>query len=1238
MGLSRGWDHPVVVNEECLMPEPIATRARPGGAVVLIAALVLTAISSAAAGEDPSARLDMIRRIVGERGEYDLAERQLLAFAEENRGRPAAAEALALLGYCQDRQRKNQEAAASYSRVLDEYPGAPATLKSDAALGAADACFRLGRFRDAIGRYSQVIDLSARPEQLESALLWRGEANFRLAGAEGADAGEFLAAAAADFTMFLERFPDSKLASSALYGAAFACFDSEDYARALEFFQRFVREFPDDARAAESAYCAGESLNRLKRHDEAKAVFGALLARDPAGPLAPEARAGSAWADYGLRRVAEAAAGFEEAGGMAGDDREKALSFLYDAGCAWREAGDPQKAAADLLEVAKASDHELNPLALFRLGTLWQEQARAARERSEAASQAAEREKYRAMQRKIGSDSIQYFRRALATGKLGDEEIEARALLGEALLDAGENAAAAREFSELAAKWPDSGRAPWALYNQALAERELSLADGGETPASRERLGLAAAALRKALAYPGARIRLQAAWALADYLSRMGDADGSSEHYRWLAAEGPAWAAEWRDENGRGDPALEARAGEYAAESLFRLGEFYFRIADYPRAAGFYQEISGKRRDSPQAAMALLRLGEIAEGVKDDKAARERYNEALALGLRFGKARVGSTIGLSHLRLGALQLREGQREKDPEARRRQLQESIRSLSAVVADPPEGLNLARVRFYLAEAKYGLNLKREALSDYEASLGADPRGEAADAAWFGLAWARRDLGEPAAALEACRRVMDDFPSSPLRPDAMALTASLRRAAGDPAGALAVLERFLSEFPGHALAPRAELELASALDETGRQEEAAEAFRGFLERHPGHPDVPQALYQRARVLWTRLRPKIEEAKAAEARWIALAGARPTDELPEAERPHALAAEKAMLALAGEAAAAEEEILAELRDLAAHHSDYPAIDAVWLMTGEILYDRGDYAQAMDAYRKSLEAAEKRGSGMADKAQYRLAWSLQRLAEEAESASLREADPRKREASRRDMWDKRVAAVDAFEVLIGRHPASDLTGDACFRAAELRRRSGQDNADPARRAAWFQSAVQRYRQSLEKGGREASYRRAAEYGEGLCLLLDDKPAEAREIFRRLLLSPDGPYVQDSYWGLGQASLNLGAYADANAAFERALEADRLSETAAKSRYGLGLTAAMAGDRSAARLEFLAVETDYPHYPEWAAAALVRAARAALDDGLRERAVGDLERVLARYPDTPAAAEARNLQADMNRR
>ncbi|MDR1534382.1 MAG: tetratricopeptide repeat protein [Planctomycetota bacterium] len=1211
------------------MPANAEKRLPPGRRVLLAAVFLLLRPGPAGAGEGPAERLDLIRRIVIERGEYDLAEIQLRGFVEENRSRPVAAEALVLLGYCQDKQKKNREAAAAYARVLEEHPEAPAALRADAGLGAADANFRLELYREAIRFYDGVVSLDVKPEQTESALFWRGEAKVRLAASSGPEAGGFLAAAA-DFAALLERFPDSKLFPAALAGAGFAYFDAGDQVRALEFFRRLVRDFPEDRRAEEAAYYTGESLYRLSRLEEAKAAFGEFLARRPESSLAADARAGSAWADYDLGRVAEAAAGFEEAAKLAGDDRPRALALLYDAGCAWREAGDPRKAAAALLEPARAPEHELHPLALYRLGTLWQEQARAAREKAEAAAEPADREKYRALQRKIGADSIQYFRRAIATGKLGAEEIEARSLLGEVLLDAGDYPAAGETFAGVASRWPDSERAPWAFYHQALAERELSLAEKDEA-AARGHLRLAAEALRQALSRPEAAVRLQAAWALADYLAAAGDAEGAREQYRWLASEAGGWAA------GRGLPGLEGRAGEYAADSLFRLGESYYFDSDYPRASGFYQEIVNTRPDSPQAAMAQLRLGEIAENGRNPAAALERYRSALAAGQRFGKARVGSTLGFARLRLGALLLREGQREENPEARRARLQESLRQLAAVVDDPPEGVDLARPHYYLGEAKYGLGLKREAAGDYEASLRSGKGSGVEDAAWFGLAWARRDLGDSAGAMECCRRIIEDFPASGLRPDALSLLASLRRAGGDSAGALADLEQFLREFPDHALSPRGELERASALDETGRPAEAAEAFQRFLLAHPGHPDLPQALYQRSRALWNAARPRVAEAAAAEERWRSLTGGRAIDELPEADRPQAEAAEKAWRRLAGEVAGAEEEILADLRDLTDRYPDYRAADAAWLMTGELLYDRGDYQPALEAYRKALDLAVKNNSSLADKAQYRLAWSIQRLAEAAERDSLSRPDPEGREAARKDMWDKRVAAIDAFESIIGRHPRSDLLADACFRAAELRRRSGQDNSDPARRSAWFQSAVQRYRQSLERAAPDAGHRRAAEYGEGACLLLDNQPAAAREVFRKLLLNPDDPYVQEAYWGLGQASLDLGAHADAAAAFEQALALDKASEAAAKSRYGLGLAAALAGDRSRARFEFLSVETEYPQYPEWAAAALVRAARTALDDGLRDKAIGDLERTLARYPDTPAASEAREIQAGLNR-
>ncbi len=1203
--------------------------------VVRILLVLLVLAGPALSGEEPSERLDIIRRVISERGEYDLAERQLREFIEEYRGRPVAAEALVLLGYCQDKQKKNVDAAASYSRVLSEYPNAPAALRADASLGAADARFRLGEYIDAVEHYSDVLEIGGKPEQEEAALLWRGEARYRQALRDqdaGRDASQFLRDASDDFGSFLARHPDSKLIPSVLSGAAFAAFDAGEYEKALGYYQRFIKEFPDDRRAVEARYYTGESLYRLKRYDEAVGVFREVVQASTAGPLAADARAGEAWADYGLRRIAEAAAGFEEAAKLAGDDTDLRLSLLYDAGCAWREAGDPQKAAQPLLEVAKASNHEMNALAWFRLGTLWQEQARAARERADAAVNQADVEKFRAIQKKLGEDAAQYFRRAIAVGRLGEEEVEAQSLLGEVLLDAGNHEAAAETFKEIANRWPDSERAPWALYHEALAERELSQA--ADTEADRkDHLARAAAALEKSLGYPNAKTRLQAAWALADYQSILGDTDAARKQYRWLASEGIAWATEWRSAAGAADPALRNRAREYAADSLFRLGESYYFANDYPRAAGFYEEIIGGYPDTPQAAMALLRQGEIADAGRDAATARTRYSEALRLGLQLGKNRVGSTIPYSQLRLGTLLLRSGQREAADDARRPLLQEAVRNLTAVLSDLPDGLNPARPYYYLAEAKYSLGQKGEAAADYEKAIQADNKKELTDASWFGLAWAKRDQGDIPGALEAAKKVVDDFPTSSLRPDSFALMASLRRASGDAAGALADLDRFLAEYPTHALAAKAELERASALDETGKHAEAADAFQKFLRDHPEHRDVPQALYQRSWALWNRIKPDAQKVREADERLRELTGGRPIAELPATERAEAERIQGELSGIQAEVRKAEDEILAALEGLTSRYPNYSVVDAAWLRIGEILYDRGEFEPALAAYQKALAAAEERGSDLADKAQYRLAWSIQRLAEAAERLAVDGDDAGIREAARKDMWDKRMAAIDSFETIIGKYAKSDLVGDACFRAAELRRRSGQDNTDASRRSAWFESAVQRYRQAQEKGGPDAPYRQASQYGEGLSLLLNDRSTEAREVFRRILLNPDGPYVQESYWGLGQANLNLGAYADATQAFEQSLAIDKTTETAAKARYGLGMTAAQAGDFARARMEFLSVDTLYPNYPEWAAASLVRAARLALDEGMTDRAIGDLERVLARYPDTPAAEEGRLLQS-----
>lgn len=1208
-----------------------------GRALATAAACLIVTGSAATGGESATEKLDLIRRIISERGEFDLAERELKSFVDENKTIPQAAEALVLLGYCQDKLRKNNDAAISYSQMVDQYPAAPTQLRVDAALGAADAFFRLGRYADAVRYYTNVIQFGGKPEQMEAALLWRAEGNYRLASAEieaGRDGGELLVRAEKDFAQFIEKYPNAKLLPSALSGGGFAAFDAGDYEKALGYFRRFVRDFPSDRRTEENRYYIGESLYRMNQYDDARKAFREVLSKHSGGAFSAEARAGEAWADYGLGRIAEAAAGFEEAAKHAGRGTSEGLSYLYDAGCAWREAGEAQKAAEPLLAVAKASGHESNSLAWFRLGTLWQEQARAARERAEAATPGADRDRYRAMQKKLGEDAVQYFRRALAGGKLGDEELEANSLLGEVLLDAGRNADAVTIFADIAARWPDSERASWALYHQALAERELSQSSANDS-VKRDHLSKAAAALKKSLGYPDARTRLQASWALADYLSILGDSDGAREQYRWLSSEGRKWAGAWRDNRGGGDPALENRARDYAGDSLFRLGESYYFANDYTRASGFYQEIIKQYEGTPQTAMAQLRLGEIAEAGKNVDAARQRYGEALGLAGKLGREKVGTTLGYAELRLGALLLRSGQKETDPAERRKILGEAAKNLAAVLAEPPAGMNVARPHYYLAEALYSLGQKKEALEEYEKSLELDPKGDLADAALFGAAWAKRDLGDSSGALLAVARVIDDFPASALRPEAFALAASIRRAGGDAQEALRDLDRFLSEYGAHPLAAKAELERASALDETGRHAEAAEAFRKFLENHPRHEDVPQALYQRSWSLWNQIRPKAEKVREAETKIREIEGGRLRSNLSAADQAEASRLEGSIRGLAAEVKTAEDEILSALRDLTERYPEYPVVDAAWLRIGEILYDRGDYQQALAAYQKALSAADARNGELADKAQYRMAWSIQRLADAAETVSLSDGLSSAREAARKDMWDRRVAAIDAFETIIGKYPNSDLVGDACFRAAELRRRSGQDNTDSSRRSAWFESAAQRYRQALEKGGEDAPYRQAAEYGDGLCLLLDGKSNEAREVFRKILLNPDGPYVQEAYWGLGQANLNLGAYADASQAFEQALSVDKGTEVAAKSRYGLGLTAAMAGDNARARLEYLAVDTLYSNYPEWAAAALVRAARTALEDGFRDKAIGDLERVLARYGETPAAEEAKELQASM---
>ncbi len=82
----------------------------------------------------------------------------------------------------------------------------------------------------------------------------------------------------------------------------------DDLARAAESFERALAFEPPPGRSQEARFWAAETLFRLKRYDEARVAYGAVIRADAASPLAPDAMYGLAVTELRLRRLESAIA------------------------------------------------------------------------------------------------------------------------------------------------------------------------------------------------------------------------------------------------------------------------------------------------------------------------------------------------------------------------------------------------------------------------------------------------------------------------------------------------------------------------------------------------------------------------------------------------------------------------------------------------------------------------------------------------------------------------------------------------------------------------------------------------------------------------------------------------------------------------------------------------------------------------------------------------------------------
>jgi tetratricopeptide (TPR) repeat protein len=211
------------------------------------------------------------------------------------------------IGGLQENVAQWDRAIAAYQRLMEGYPEGhffPEALHRRAMIR-----YRLGLFQEALTDFEQVVEAFPRHPSAEQAFFMRGWCLYLLGQGERAlavseafiqryprsrwvpDVQFWLAAyqfnqryfseAEQRFIALFESDPAGALADQALYWAGRAAMGQEEYLNAIDYFNRFARQFPDSVHMPEVRFAQGDTLSYLGEFAGAILAFEEVIRRFP---------------------------------------------------------------------------------------------------------------------------------------------------------------------------------------------------------------------------------------------------------------------------------------------------------------------------------------------------------------------------------------------------------------------------------------------------------------------------------------------------------------------------------------------------------------------------------------------------------------------------------------------------------------------------------------------------------------------------------------------------------------------------------------------------------------------------------------------------------------------------------------------------------------------------------------------------------------------------------------------
>jgi TolA-binding protein len=610
--------------------------------------------------------------------------------------------------YCVARQERFAEAAALFAAIPQDFP--KSRYREEASMAAARAYFRADNDQQAAQGFDRL--LQAGGAAATEAAHWRARLWLKAGQPERALelVDRFLPEAQTQKHAFAENLRMDQ--ADALYELP------DRQRRAMELYLQLARDVPDHLLAPQALYNAAFAAMELEDYKRAQQLAADFLAKYPRHRLVPDVKRIAAECQLQLGSSDQAAKLFGELAGSSDDPAEAARLQLRQAVAlyAQKKYDDTLTQLTRRLDSFELPEQRAEALHLIGVSHFHKNQfdqaERALRKSFEADAtwrQADETLLYlsRAQHRRGQSaDAKATIERLLREFPESTFQDQATYRLGEYCYAIEEHAEAVKHYTSVTERWPDSSLAPYAIYGRAWSELRQSHFDEAQAALDQLLARYAGHALAKSALYARALAGQQG----GDYDRALADIAAYRRHELDRRETSDAAYVEGlclvglkrNDEAIKVLQALAEQDPDYQAgeKVLYELAWAYKSTEQPQRAADTFQQLTARYPQGELTAEAWYHLGEAHYAENDFEQATEAYKQAQSRAA--GSGELSEKI---HYKLGWSRFQRDQYEDARSAFEQQLKVA-----------PEGELAGDARFMLGECLFKKGQYREALEQY------------------------------------------------------------------------------------------------------------------------------------------------------------------------------------------------------------------------------------------------------------------------------------------------------------------------------------------------------------------------------------------------------------------------------------------------------------------------------------------------------------------------------------------